>query len=96
LNNLLNKSTKEDFEELRFWGRVQCIKGDNDYYIAIGLTYNGKYEFPYKRFYYASGANFEFVPFPEINSQHGDMYDKLTGGFTGKPDHIYHKVVEEV
>lgn len=71
LSALLNKATREDFEELRFWGRIQCVKGDNpDYYIAVGITYNGKYEFPSKRFYYASGSNFEFEPFPEINTQH--------------------------
>ena len=64
---LLNKSTPADFEELKFWGRIQCTKAE-DYYVAIGLTYNGKYEFPHKRFYFASGSNFEFEPFPELNT----------------------------
>jgi len=52
LRSLLNKSTKDDFEEVMFWGRISGVKCD--YYIAVGITYNGKYEFPTKRFYYAT------------------------------------------
>ena len=93
LRTLLNNSSKEDFEELLFWGRINGT--ERDYYIAIGLTYNGMYEFPRKRFYYATSANFEFAAFPELNSQHGDKYNSLTGNFSGNPDLILLKVVEE-
>ncbi len=93
LKMLLDNSTKDDFEELLFWGRIQGLT--KDYYIATGLTYSGKYEFPKKRFFYATSNNFEFHPFPEINSQHGDHYNKLTGFFKGDPELIIHKVVDE-
>jgi len=56
LKVLLNNSSKDDFEELLFWGRISGLK--NDYYIATGLTYKGKYEFPTKRFFYATSNNF--------------------------------------
>lgn len=94
LRALLNKSSADDFEELLFWGRITGI--NRDYYIAVGLTYNGKYEFPSKRFYYATSSNFEFNAFPELNSQHGDEYNRLTGFFSGNPDLIHKKVVEDV
>lgn len=93
LRSLLNNSSKEDFEELLFWGRIAGT--DRDYYIAMGVTYSGKYEFPHKRFYYATSGNFEFVAFPELNSQHGDKYNSLTGNFIGNPDLILQKVVED-
>jgi hypothetical protein len=49
---LLNTSKTADFEELMFWGRIEGLK--NDYYIAIGVTYTDKFEFPEKRFYWAT------------------------------------------
>ena len=87
LQNLLNNAAPEDFEELLFWGRIEGVQ--RDYYIAMGLTYNGKYEFPEKRFYYATSADFEFKAFPELNTQHENEYDKLQGFFTGNPDKIH-------
>lgn len=93
MRDLLNKSSRDDFEELRFWGRVGGTQ--KDYFVAIGITYSGKYEFPSKRFYFATSADFVFGPFPEINSQHGTKYDELTGPFTGNPDHVIVKVVED-
>lgn len=83
MRELLNRSSKDDFEELRFWGRVQGTL--KDYFIAIGITYKDKYEFPTKRFYYATSNDFEFVPFPEKNTQHEDKYNELTGAFSGNP-----------
>lgn len=66
LRSLINNSTEGDFEELLFWGRVTGTTGD--YYIAMGVTYSNKYEFPEKRFYYCKSADFEFKPFPELNT----------------------------
>lgn len=62
---LLNQSSKHDFEELMFWGRVEGLK--NDYYICLGVTFTDKYEFPEKRFYWASSTDFKFKPFGELN-----------------------------
>lgn len=32
----------------------------NDYYIAVGLTFTGQYEFPFKTFYWALSTDFNF------------------------------------
>lgn len=58
LQSLLNSVSPHDFEELLFWGRIEALK--NDYYIAMGVTYSDKYEFPEKRFYWCTSADFKF------------------------------------
>lgn len=37
-------------DEFKFWGRVDTIS--KPYYIVIGLEYQGRYEFPHKRFFW--------------------------------------------
>ena len=44
LQQLLNACGPNDFEELLFWGRVSGAKAD--YYIALGIIYKERYEFP--------------------------------------------------
>ena len=74
LQQLLNKAEKTDFEELLFWGRISGIKAD--YYIALGIIYKDRYEFPQKRFYWCSPANgMVFEAFPAVNDQHREDYD---------------------
>jgi len=70
---LLNRAEKTDFEELLFWCRVEGIS--NDYYICLGVTYSDKYEFPEKRFYWASSADFKFHDFDKLNDQHLAAFD---------------------
>ena len=65
---MLNEAADEDFEELLFWGKISGVK--NDYYIAMGVTYTDKYEFPEKRFYWALSTNYSFCAFPAKNDQH--------------------------
>lgn len=91
---MLNKSSYDDFEELLFWGRVTGL--NKDYYICMGVTYTDKYEFPTKRFYWASSADFEFAPFPKLNDQHRDAIDSIQGLFTGDPTKIHIKVKPDV
>ena len=93
LQQLLNKSEKTDFEELLFWGRISGAKAD--YYIALGIIYKDRYEFPQKRFYWCSQANgMVFEAFPALNDQHKDEYDALSGQlFKGEPMFV-HKSVE--
>jgi hypothetical protein len=62
---LLNSASKHDFEELLFWGRIDGAK--QNYYICLGVTFTDKYEFPEKRFYWASSADFKFKNFPTLN-----------------------------
>ena len=65
ISELLNESSADAFEELMFWGRIEGM--DADYYICMGVTYTDKYEFPEKRFFWASSNNFTFKAFPPIN-----------------------------
>lgn len=87
---LLNQSSKHDFEELLFWGRVEGLK--NDYYICLGVTFTDKYEFPEKRFYWASSTDFKFKPFGELNDQHLAAFDSINSLFSGEPNKVYIKV----
>ena len=72
LQQLLNTCEEGDFEELLFWGKI--IGLNRDYYVAMGITYSDKYEFPEKRFYWALSTDFKFQPFPELNVQHREAY----------------------
>lgn len=65
---------------------------NNDYYIAMGLVYTNKYEFPIKSFYYATSQDFQFKPFPALNDQHKEEYNKLKSIILGNPKHIHKKV----
>jgi len=94
LQKLLNEASDEDFEELLFWGKINGVK--NDYYIAMGITYTDKYEFPEKRFYWALSTNYQFCAFPGKNDQHEDHYDKLTGMFSGNPMAVLVKVEDDI
>ena len=55
LQELLNSCGPTDFDELLFWGRVTGLK--SDYYIAMGVCYKDRYEFPEKKFYWCSSGN---------------------------------------
>jgi len=72
LQQLLNTCEEGDFEELMFWGKI--IGLNRDYYVAMGITYSDKYEFPEKRFYWALSTDFKFQAFPSLNVQHGEPY----------------------
>jgi hypothetical protein len=92
LAQLKNKATATDFDELLFWGRVSGIKAD--YYIALGVCYNDRFEFPEKKFYWCSTANsMQFEAFPPLNDQHKDKYDSYAGQlFSGEPMKVLLKV----
>ena len=59
-----------------FWGRIEGT--NSDYYICMGVTYTDKYEFPEKRFYWASSTDFKFKPFGPINDRHYDSFDDIS------------------
>ena len=87
LQTLLNSSAAEDYEELLFWGKIQGT--GSDYYIAMGVTYKGQYEFPTKTFYWCTAANWSFKKFRELNTQHKEKYNSIQGGFKGDGKHVY-------
>jgi len=53
--------------------------------VAIGYTFNGKYEFPVKTFFWASSRDYKFQAFPEVNSQHKDKVNSFRSLFSGDP-----------
>ena len=90
LQQLLNEATETDFDELLFWGRVSGVKAD--YYVAMGICYNDRFEFPEKKFYWYSQSNdMTFEAMPALNDQHKDRYDAFAGQlFQGEPKKILH------
>lgn len=89
----MNSADVHDFEELLFWGRIEGIK--QDYYLCLGITYTNKYEFPEKRFYWASAADFKFKSFQAINDQHYAEFDSIKGMFSGEPSQVLIRVEQE-
>lgn len=96
LQQLLNDAAPTDFDELLFWGRVSGKA--SDYYIALGVCFSERYEFPEKKFYWCSSANgMTFESFPALNDQHRAIIDTFSSGlFLGVPNHIHRKVTKEV
>ena len=70
-------------DELVFWGKVCGL--NNDYYIAVGVTYKDMYEFPNKTFYWTLGTNFDFREMPSLTEQHDEVINKDQTYFTGDP-----------
>jgi radial spoke head protein 9 len=90
LNNLNN--SLEECDELLFWGRIQGLK--SDYLIAMAVLYEGKYEFPVKKFYWASTNDFKFEELPETLPQHVEFINKYNDFFSGDPTTILEKLEE--
>mmetsp|Transcript_6566 Transcript_6566/g.10556 ORF Transcript_6566/g.10556 Transcript_6566/m.10556 type:complete len:197 (+) Transcript_6566:104-694(+) len=88
LQQLLNSAAPTDFDELLFWGRISGVKAD--YFIAMGVIYNERFEFPEKKFYWCSSANnMVFEPFPELNDQHKHKVDDFANKmFQGTPAEV--------
>ena len=88
IQKLLNSSMPSDFDELLFWGRISGVK--NDYYIAMGIIYNDRFEFPEKRFFWCNASNgMTFEPFPDLNDQHRAQVDGFAGQmFQGSPNDV--------
>jgi radial spoke head protein 9 len=54
-----------NIQDLMFWGKITGLNAD--YYIAIDVIYADRYEFPEKKFYWASSNDFKFIPFDPLN-----------------------------
>lgn len=78
---LTNLNNSIECDELLFWGRINGLK--NDYFIAMAVFYEGKYEFPVKKFYWASNSDFKFDELPETLDQHTEFINNYNGFFTG-------------
>ena len=83
--NSMNFSSGEELEvtPIAMWLGLQ-----KDYYIALGIKYKGYYEFPFKKFYWTTSANFTFEPLPERIDQYKKEANEKDGLFLGDPDKI--------
>lgn len=73
-------------DELVFWGKVNGV--NNDYYIAVGVTYKDMYEFPNKTFYWTLGTNFDFREMPSLTEQHDEVINNDQTYFLGEPNKV--------
>lgn len=71
-------------DELHFWGKINGL--NNDYYIAVGICFEGMYEFPVKRFYWALSTDFAFKEMPALGEQHDAKINADISYFTGEPN----------
>ena len=77
-------SDPELFDQVLFWGRLTGEQ--SNYYIALALKFN-EYEFPLKKFYYAT-EDFVFKPLPSIIEQFKDKVEEFNGEFSGNPTKV--------
>jgi radial spoke head protein 9 len=83
---LTNLNNSVECDELLFWGRIHGLKCD--YFVAMAVFYEGKYEFPVKKFYWASSNDFKFDELPETLEQHCEHINKYNDFFSGDPAKI--------
>mmetsp|Transcript_5433 Transcript_5433/g.9159 ORF Transcript_5433/g.9159 Transcript_5433/m.9159 type:complete len:245 (+) Transcript_5433:55-789(+) len=79
----LHTDQAKEADELLFWGKITGIK--NDYFVAMSVTYQGQFEFPFKRFYWCLSNDFSFKEMPDLNDQHKDFINNDTSYFVGEP-----------
>jgi hypothetical protein len=58
-------TTEKNLDELLLWGKITGLKAD--YYIAMGVVYQGMFEFPQKKFFWCLSDNFTFQGMPDLN-----------------------------
>lgn len=81
--------TRQECEEVCFWGKITGLK--NDYYIAMGLRFKDMYEFPVKTFFWALSSDFIFKEMPSLTEQHDAIINEDQSWFSGEPDRVLSK-----
>ena len=51
----------------------------------MSIQYQGEFEFPKKKFYYAMSNEFYFKEMPDLNDQHKELVNRDTSYFLGDP-----------
>lgn len=75
---------EQNMDELQFWGKINGI--NNDYFIAVGVTFKDMFEFPQKKFYFCLSNDYTFKEMPGLNDQHKEFVDRDTSFFLGVPE----------
>lgn len=83
---LLKIENESLHDEILFWGKINgTVK---DYFIALGLNFNGMTGFCTKSFYWCSSANFNFASLPVVDPKNIATLSSFNGLFTGEHDKI--------
>jgi len=83
----------DSFEEVLFWGKITGIT--RDYFIAMALNYKGFYEFPEKRFFWCTSADWEFEELPNIHTNDAEHAENINSVFTGDCDLVIKEAEKE-
>jgi len=83
---ILKEESEPQIDQLLFWGRIRGTQ--KDYYIALGLSFHDQYEFPLKRFYYATSNNYHFKVLPNIIPEFADTAENFRNLFTGNAESV--------
>lgn len=76
-----------EHDELHFWGKINGLV--QDYYVCVGVTYSGQYEFPTKNFYWAlASSGYNFKEMPTLSEAHDEYIDKDQTPFIGEPGKV--------
>jgi hypothetical protein len=83
-------------EEIWFWGKI--FGSESDYYFALGINFKDHYEFPEKKFYFCTSANFNFEQLPSTFEYHDKDFVKSyspNNPITGNPAIIIERYVKD-
>lgn len=67
----------------------------NDYFIAMANSFEGKFEFPEKRFYWCLSNDYTFTEMGDLNDQHKQDIDLDNSFFVGEPNRKLKKDPED-
>jgi hypothetical protein len=78
-------------DEVMFWGKITGLNAD--YYIALAVTFHGKFEFAHKQFYYtlSTSQDFKFKEMPGLGLPMPDQdkfIDSCATYFLGEPNKL--------
>jgi len=76
-------------DEVMFWGKITGLNAD--YYIALAVTFQGKFEFAHKQFYWtlSTSADLKFREMPGLGlpmAEQDKFIDSCATYFLGEPN----------
>jgi radial spoke head protein 9 len=84
---IMSLRTRVEHDELHFWGKINGLV--QDYYVCVGVTYCGQYEFPTKNFYWAlASSGYNFKEMPTLSEAHNEYIDQDQTPFIGEPTKV--------
>ena len=81
---ILKLYEQEDFDEVKFWGKITGVT--KDYYVAIAVNFEGHQGFPHKRMFWCNEQTWLFAELPQ--SAHAEFSETINSIFSGEHDRI--------